>query len=366
MRVCLVGPVAPYRSGIAHHTSALLRDLIGRPSVDVLTLSFARQYPAWLYPGAIDRDKDANTVLGTSVEFDLDSMNPLTWRRAIRRVAAFSPELVLMPAWTFFVAPCLGTIARSLRRSGTPVTMIVHNAADHEAAHWKANVLNFQLRQASRFVTHNGSIAAELARIVPGTPTIVCPHPSYDDFPEPKNELPRRAALELLCFGFVRPYKGIDIALQALALSGRQDVKLSVVGEFWSGRNETEALIRDLGLTGKVELVPRYVTDQETAEYFARCDAVVAPYRSATGSGVVALAQRYGRPVIASDVDGLAHAIVDGKTGWLFPAGDAVALGNLLSTRVDRRAADAMSSAIDTTRAALSWRRFGDAVLHSV
>jgi glycosyltransferase involved in cell wall biosynthesis len=135
------------------------------------------------------------------------------------------------------------------------------------------------------------------------------------------------------------------------------------VGEFWQGRAETEALIRDLELEDKVELVARYVSDQEAAEYFARCDAVIAPYRSATGSAVVALAQWYGRPVIASDVAGLSQAVIDGKTGWLFPVDDVAALAELLRTRVSRPSAEAMHPAVERVRSELSWQRFADALL---
>ena len=143
---------------------------------------------------------------------------------------------------------------------------------------------------------------------MPETPIEVSAHPVYDDYPEPRGTLAREAGLELLFFGLIRPYKGLDLALEALAASGRDDVRLSVVGEFWEGRDQIDALIARLALEDRVTLVPRYVTDAEAAEYFSRSDALVAPYRSATGSGVVALAQWYARPVIASDVPGLAEA----------------------------------------------------------
>ena len=363
MRVSIIGPVQPFRSGIARHTTALARELAGRPDVEVAIVSFARQYPGFLYPGESEIDPNAHPPEGIETDFCLDSINPLSWRAAARKALSGKPDLAVIPAWTFFLAPCLGFIARALRRRGVPVAMIVHNAEDHEAARWKTALSHFQLRQASRFLTHNGAIAADLQRLVPGTPAGIFPLPVFDDYPQPRGSLQRAASLELLFFGLVRPYKGLDIALRGLAAADLEDARLSIVGEFWQGRAETEALIRDLELEDKVELVARYVSDQEAAEYFARCDAVIAPYRSATGSAVVALAQWYGRPVIASDVAGLSQAVIDGKTGWLFPVDDVAALAELLRTRVSRPSAEAMHPAVERVRSELSWQRFADALL---
>ena len=68
-------------------------------------------------------------------------------------------------------------------------------------------------------------------------------------------------------------------------------------------------------------------------------------------------------PVVASDVPGLADAVADGVTGWLFPAGDAAALAALLETSVTRESAAAMHAAIQSANAKLSWERFADALL---
>ncbi|MCH7660467.1 MAG: glycosyl transferase, partial [Euryarchaeota archaeon] len=70
----------------------------------------------------------------------------------------------------------------------------------------------------------------------------------------------------------VRPYKGLDLAIEAVAKSGRADLRLTIAGEFWQGLDETRERISRLGLAGQVELIPRYVSDAETAELFDRSD----------------------------------------------------------------------------------------------
>ncbi|MEL6219615.1 MAG: glycosyltransferase, partial [Pseudomonadota bacterium] len=303
MKVVVIGPVAPFRGGISRHTGALARAIGERPGVALRTLSFSRLYPRRLYPGESDRDPDLSPNLALDPSFTLDALDPRSWRRVAVHLTEDPPDLVVMPAWTFFVAPCLGWIARRLSQAGIAVAMIVHNAEDHEAAWWTRRLGRYQLSAAARMVTHNHALADRIKARLPGMPIAVHPHPSYDDYPEPEGLLERRADLELLCFGLVRRYKGLEIALRAVAAC-RRDVRLSVVGEFWEGRAETEALIRELGLAERVELVPRYVSDAEASEHFARADAVLAPYLAVSGSGVLALAQHYGRPVVASDLPG--------------------------------------------------------------
>ncbi|MEL6642574.1 MAG: glycosyltransferase family 4 protein [Pseudomonadota bacterium] len=365
IRVAIIGPIAPFRSGIARHTTALARALARRQDVVVKVFSFDRLYPKWAYPGESEKDDSLGKPAELDTDYTLDTLNPLTWRRTTRACLAWCPDLVVIPAWSFVVAPALGTIAQQLRANGVPVTMIVHNAQDHEAAAWKTALSRFQLRKAQRFVTHNTGLQQTLATMVPGRETAISPHPVYDDFPKAMGTLPRRAGIELLFFGLLRPYKGLDIALKALARV-EADVHLTVAGEFWDGRSETEELIQTLGLEDRVELLPRYVADAEAAELFHRADVLLAPYRSVTGSGVVAMAQWYGLPVVASDLPGFAEAIRPGETGWLVPPEDVDALAKCLGSDVTPASVAAMAPAIDRARDRLSWAQFARVVIDGV
>jgi glycosyltransferase involved in cell wall biosynthesis len=87
----------------------------------------------------------------------------------------------------------------------------------------------------------------------------------------------------LLFFGMVRPYKGLDVLLRALA-AGPPDVSLLVAGEFWGGTGEARRLVAELGLAGRVTLRPGYVPAAAVPGLFAEVDALVLPYRTATAS----------------------------------------------------------------------------------
>jgi len=357
-RIAVVGPFPPIRSGIARHTEAVARTFEARLGVRLRRWGFRRQFPGWLYPGNSERHPAQNGA-ASGVTETLDGANPLSWERTVREIAAWSPDLVIVPAWTFAIAPSLGWVSRRLAGKGVETCMIVHNAYDHEAAFWKDRLTSWQLGAAGRFVTHNEALAGELAARFPRRPAQVFPHPTFDDLPPARGRMKRRAGIELLFFGLVRPYKGLDVLLDAMAMVRRRDIALTIAGEFWQGLDETRKRIAGLGREDAIELLPRFVTDDEAAELFHRADAVVMPYRAVSGSGVVATACHYGRAVIASDLPGLSGVVRHDETGWLFEAGNAAELAARID-RLDRDATRRAGEAAAAFSCELSWYRFCD------
>lgn len=319
LRVVLLAPVQPYRGGIAQHSSALRCALDARSRL--LTISFAAMYPRWLYPGAAPEEPGAAPEVG--VTYLIRPFSPWSWSHAVRLIRAHRPDFVAMAWWTVFWAPAWWFIARALHRAGVRVVFLCHNVYDHETAAWKQGLAQRVLSRGDAFLVHSKEGADRIREMIPGSPVQVFPHPLFTDFPEPSSILPRRARLELLCFGLVRPYKGLDVLLAAMRELGDCDVALTVAGEWWM-RNEQ--LRADLVSCRKVEVIDRYLSREEVANLFARADVVVLPYRSATGSGVIALAYRYGKPVIAACVGGIPDVVTDHVTGWLVPPNDPKAL----------------------------------------
>ncbi|HKK22605.1 MAG TPA: glycosyltransferase, partial [Pseudohaliea sp.] len=189
-------------------------------------------------------------------------------------------------------------------------------------------------------------------------------HPAYavDDARLPSRRAARQhLALDadgalLLFFGFVRPYKGLELLLEALAEVRRsQPCRLLVAGECWGGRARWEARLRDLGLEDSVHFHDRYIPEREVATFFAACDAVVLPYRSATGSGVAKLAMSHGRPVIATRVGSLAATIEDGVNGYAVTAGNVPALAGAIHQVLAGDRTAAMGQAAAATAREHGW-----------
>ncbi len=117
--VALIGPILPFRGGIAQHTTMLHRAL--QKQADVLTISFTRQYPTWLFPGESDRDPGYDNHVESGVEYLVDSINPLTWRKAITRILNYGAETVVIPWWTIYWTPCFFYIVRKLKKENIKI-----------------------------------------------------------------------------------------------------------------------------------------------------------------------------------------------------------------------------------------------------
>jgi glycosyltransferase involved in cell wall biosynthesis len=150
-------------------------------------------------------------------------------------------------------------------------------------------------------------------------------HGAFDhllDVPGAQPLPPELAAVDkpvVLCFGLLRPYKGIDVLLEAWRAL-EPDAELWIVG---MPRMDITAL--RAAAPRSVRWVPRFVADDEIAAYFRRADLVVLPYREIDQSGVLFTALAFGAPLLLSDAGGFPELARDGAAA-LVAAGDAPAL----------------------------------------
>jgi len=110
----------------------------------------------------------------------------------------------------------------------------------------------------------------------------------------------------------------------------QSEVRLLVAGELWGSGPEVEEQIARLNLGDRVTLINRYISNEEVELFFSAADLVVLPYESATGSGVLQIALGLERPVVVTNVGGLAEIVVHGETGLVVPPGDPAALAEAI------------------------------------
>ena len=332
MKITIVGTAYPLRGGIAQYIALLYRALAARHDVRIVT--FTRQYPAFLYPGSTQKEEPDAETFRVPSEAMVDSVNPLTWILAARRIRRGRPDLLDFKYWIPFFGPCFGTIARIVRRGRpTRVVYICDNVIPHEHRPGDRLFTRYAFGAADGFVVQSHAVERELRAMIPGARSAYVPHPVYHGFGDPVPERDARARLGLapghvlLFFGYVRRYKGLDVLLEAMALVRRSlDVRLLVVGEFYSDAPSYRAQIRRLALEDAVTVRSDYVPNDDVKYYFSAADAVVLPYTSATQSGIAQIAYHFDLPVIATDVGGLAEVVRDGETGIVVAPGDPGAL----------------------------------------
>ena len=334
LRVALVAPMWPLRGGIAHFAASMARSLAARGH-DVRAVTFARQYPARLFPGKTQLDAGPAPAGVPRAEALLDTLDPRSWRRAAQQIADGGADVAVLHYWMPFVAPALGGLARALRRRGVRVVTVVHNALPHEPGPLDRPLARYALRGADALVVLSESVRRDVERLGVRVPVTVAAHPAYDHFGAavPQSEARRRLGLPadapvLLFFGFVRRYKGIAVLLAAMPEVARRvpGVRLVVAGEFYGDEAALRAQASPLGAT--VRFDADYIPDARVADYFGAATAVVQPYLSATQSGVAGIAFHFGRAVVTTDVGGLAVDV--GEAGLVVPPGDPAALAEAL------------------------------------
>jgi glycosyltransferase involved in cell wall biosynthesis len=153
----------------------------------------------------------------------------------------------------------------------------------------------------------------------------------------------------VLCFGLLRPYKGLDVLVQAWR--GIDDAELWIVGR---PRMDTAAL--HAAAPPGVRFVERFVSESEAAALFRRADLVVLPYREIEGSGVLATALAFSCPLLLTDVGSFPEVAATGAAE-LVPAGDAEALHDALRALVGdpRRRAELAAAARAAAAGPYAW-----------
>jgi glycosyltransferase involved in cell wall biosynthesis len=136
-----------------------------------------------------------------------------------------------------------------------------------------------------------------------------------------------------LLFGQIKPYKGVDVLLRALARldrNARAKCRVRVVGKPYMDVGPLTELARTLGVEDIVGFEFRFVPDDELTALLDDATVLVFPYREIEASGVLMASIARARPVIASRLGAFAELITDGREGLLLPPGDEAALARAL------------------------------------
>jgi glycosyltransferase involved in cell wall biosynthesis len=332
---------------------------------DVQIVSFTRQYPSLLFPGKsqIDPGKPLFNVPTVSL---IDSINPISWYRAARYITNQKPDVIIFRYWMPFFAPCVGSIARLVKRKiNAQVIFICDNIIPHEKRPGDGALTKYAFHSADAFVVLSKEVEKDLVRIIPNVRYIVSPHPLYDVFGtlQPKEEARKKLGLKdervMLFFGYVRSYKGLSVLIDAmLKIQEMAPVTLLIVGEFYEDEKKYRAMIHRHGLENCIRIHSQYIPNDEVATFFSAADVVVLPYISATQSGIIQVAYHFNKPVITTHVGGLSEVVIHGHTGFVIPPNNPDALTKAVMEFYNKHCEEEFAKNISEEKRQYSWDKF--------
>lgn len=237
-------------------------------------------------------------------------------RDADRVIVHFEPGIYIRPRKAVSKIRTAWALLRFVGR--TPHAEIVVHETYPEPIWWRPDhrLLRRALARAS-VVVHTEAERAALARaygnhdrirIVSHIESVLLHGDVSRDVARRRLGIPAEERL-FVCAGFITPAKGYERAILAFEEAGSPGrlVLLASVRSVTQPNREYERWVASLAeRVPRVELVERYVSDDEFDAWIAAADAVVLPYRRAWSSGVLARAQAIGTPAVVSAVGGLA------------------------------------------------------------
>ena len=360
MNVVIIGTAFPLRGGIAHF-NALLAAYLGKRH-EVNTITFKRQYPKFLFPGKTQEEQGDVINVQPAPEI-IDSINPFNWIKIARFIGKQKPDLLIFKYWLPFFGPCFGTIAKLVKkRAGSKVLFICDNIIPHERRLGDILFTKFAFKQVDYFIIQSNSVETDLKKYFPDACYSKVPHPVYENFGLPAPKEAARTSLKIdvkkviLYFGYIRAYKGLMILIEAM--KHLEDVLLLAVGEFYDDETKYRQKVKDLNLESQIRFVADYIPNTEVGVYFSAADVVVLPYLSATQSGITQIAYNFNKPVIATNVGGLAEVIIDGLTGYIVEPNNPMAIAYAIKKFYDERKEEEFSHNVEREKVKYSWESF--------
>jgi glycosyltransferase involved in cell wall biosynthesis len=167
----------------------------------------------------------------------------------------------------------------------------------------------------------------------------------------------------VLFFGYIRKYKGLDLLFEAMDIVRKSmEIHLLVAGEFYDDEQYYRGIVEQRGLGNCVHFLSEYIPNDRVSIIFSAVDCVVLPYRSATQSGIVQIAYNFNKPVIVTNVGGLAETVEDGISGFVVPPESPEALADSIEAFYRENREDTFVAGVKIEKAKYSWESLTAAI----
>jgi glycosyltransferase involved in cell wall biosynthesis len=367
MKILLFGPAYPLRGGMAHFIALLYTELTKRGH-DVEIINFKRQYPKILFPGKTQEESGEAGIPVPSTVL-IDSINPFNWVLHGLTLRGRNADLVISTFWLPFLGPSSGTIHAMLRNKKTKTLTILHNLIPHEKRPGDILFTKWLIRFTDYFIAQSASVEKDLLELVPNARYRRVALPMFSLF---KDRIPKAEAKKalnitdekvILFFGYIRPYKGLHVLIEAMKiLKPRMNLRLLVCGEFYGDEAKYRAHMTEAGIDDCTTVISDYIPNESVHRYFSAADVVVQPYISATQSAIAQIAYFFSSPIIATNVGALPEVVIHERSGLIVPPNDPEALANAITRFYDEKMEAGLTAGANEERKKYSWEAMAGAI----
>ena len=334
-KLVIIGPAWPLRGGLSAFDEKLATQFTEK-GIQTRIDTFSLQYPSFLFPGKSQYTTDPKPI-NVNIDICINSINPFNWIKIGLKLYREKPDLIIVRFWIPFLAPCLGTILKIAKKNKhTKVISIIDNMIPHEKRMGDRLLTKYFVKTVDGFIAMSEKVKNDI-KTFSHKPVSISPHPIFNHFGNPITKMEARTQLGLpqqdkfiLFFGYIRKYKGLDLLIQAMAdeTIKKLGIQLMVVGEFYEDASGYHDLVKTLGLQDQIKFYSNYIPDGEVKNYVCSADFIIQPYKNATQSGVTPLAYHFEKPMLVTNVGGLADTVPNLKTGIVVtPTSEAIAQG---------------------------------------
>jgi glycosyltransferase involved in cell wall biosynthesis len=295
-------------------------------------------------------------------------MHPICLLNLLRHLRRMQPDVIHfqwapLPMVDRFFLPAIRSIA--------PAILTVHDSApfnDNPRSILQRIGAIGIMRSFDRLIVHTNRAQQRLIdHGLPASKIAIIPHGVLDSDSVPLAPLAKSDASEpvtVLLFGKIKPYKGTDVLIRALAAmpaASRARCRARVVGKPYMDMEPLFALARELGVESNIIWDLRFVAEDELNRIFTEADIIVMPYREIDASGVLMLGLSTGLPIVASRIGLFAEVLEDGEHGRLVTPDEPAELAEALTALVDSSAERTrMSANVQALRDSIpDWQTIG-------
>lgn len=365
MKISIFSAFYPFRGGIAQFNTRLAKEL--KKEHEISCFTFKKQYPDFLFPGKT-QFVDEKSIDPTHAQRIVSTFNPFTYFSASKRINESSPSLFITNYWMTFFGPFMGFLAKKQGKQVKKIA-ILHNLVPHEKRFFDTFFNRYFVKNYDGFVVLSNAVKNDLLHLKPTAKFLRIEHPLYDHFGEKLNPLEAKKALginenrtTLLFFGIIRDYKGLDNLIQAMQLLP-DNFQLVIAGEVYGDVRKYTELIAASGKSESIYFFNQYIADEEVHRFFSVADLCVLPYRTATQSGVTAIAHFFNIPVLATNVGGLKETIQHLVTGYIIEHSDPKEIASGIINYFHTHDSEKTQYALNQLNKERSWENFARQLL---